>query len=86
MPLETYYLKLAMATDDLTPLIEEVKALYRDAIAAYNEQLDRSIELGLFIDWLKSDTPIIRDVANLRNAVEALQNEANRRHLCNRIF
>jgi hypothetical protein len=86
MSLETYYLKLAKGVDDLTPLIAEIKSLHRDAIASFNEQVDRSIELGLFINWVKSDTPIIQEVASLKNAVEALQNEANRRHVCNRIF
>lgn len=86
MSLETYYLKLAKSVDDLTPLIAEVKALYHEAIASFNEQLDQSIVLNLFVEWLKSDTPIIREVASLRDALEALQNEANRRYICNRIL
>jgi hypothetical protein len=86
MSLETYYLKLAKGLNDLTPLIAEVKALHSDAIASFNEQVNQSIALNLFVDWVKSDTPIIQEVASLRNAVEALQNEANRRHVCNRIL
>lgn len=81
MSLETYYLKLAKSVDDLTPLIDEVKALHREAIASFNEQVDQSIALNLFVEWIKSDTPIFNETKETRKALEALQNEQERRHV-----
>ena len=81
MPLNTYYLKLAKAVDDLTPLIEEVKALHRANLAIYDAQLAQAVEMGLFSEWVASDTPILNETKETRKALEALQNEAERRHV-----
>lgn len=81
MPLKTYYLKLAKAVDDLTPLIEEVKALHRANLAKYDAQLNQAVSMGLFTEWLSSDTPILNDTQSTRKALEALQNEQERRHV-----
>ena len=81
MPLNTYYLKLAKAVDDLTPLIEEVKALHRANMAKYDAQLNQAVSMGLFSEWVASDTPILNDIKSTRNALEALQNESERRHV-----
>lgn len=81
MPLNTYYLKLAKAVDDLTPLIEEVKALHRANLANYDAQLAKAVEMDLFTEWLSSDTPILSETKSTREALEALQNEAERRHV-----
>ncbi|CAB4139642.1 hypothetical protein UFOVP338_69 [uncultured Caudovirales phage] len=74
-------MKLAKAVDDLTPLIAEVKALHRANMAKYDAQLNQAVEMGLLSEWIKSDTPILNETKETRKALEALQNEAERRHV-----